>query len=627
MSTPRDLWLRGLLAATAGLLSWVISHTLYQGVPTGADENSYVFQAHNFAEGRIARPYPPLADYLKQGMIILDEKAGWLSRYPPGHPLWLTPGVWLGSIYSMIALAAAAALWFTCAAAAQAGLSAVTAGLLLLLSPFFILMYGTQLSHTSGMAAVALMLYGYLGWLRTERWPWAALAGLAWSFFFLNRTYTAMLMAIPFGLHALWTGARHRRWPIVLGVVAFASCATLGVISYLVYNKLAVGGFFTATYLYYAPTEGLGFGPRRLQGYAVEHTLARGLGFLKDDVHQLNRWLFGWPGSLIAAIGLGLLGWKRWTAPVLAATVAVWIGYVFFWFPGVTDAGGPVYFFETIPFLILLTASGLQRIGRSLPVHRRLCAGLAAAGFLLLALSTVQFLRAETPPILIKQQVNRQTTDIFHQVPASSLLMVSHLRTPHASGMLFNPRGLDSDPLLMLSMGDYKPIAPRFFPSRKVFHYDVQRPGVFNPLTPPATIELDLGAGNMARRTGRTIKDPGSGLKHREARAEWNDPPEWMANGALFYLPRGRYEMIFKGLASDIDADRPSRCDIATRVGRTILTNALVVGSANDTLAQLEIYLPEACTQIEPRLYYGGSGNLRFDRLLIRERKPFEHHP
>ncbi len=247
------------LAAAAFALAWLSSSRIYLGVPTGADEHSYLFQAHHFAEGRIAHPEPPLPAYFRQHMIISDPEAGWLSRYPPGHPLWLVPGVWMDSPYGMIALSAAAGLWFTCAAAGQAGLSPVLAGLLLLCSPFFVLMYGTQLSHTSGLMAVAAMLYGYLAWWRSGRWGYAALAGLAWSFFFLNRTYTALLIAFPFGLHACWVWLRDRRAPIFGGVLAFAGCAAVGLAGYLLYNKLAVGDPFTATYLFYEPSEGLVF--------------------------------------------------------------------------------------------------------------------------------------------------------------------------------------------------------------------------------------------------------------------------------------------------------------------------------------------------------------------------------
>lgn len=83
------------LIIAMAVLAAVIAALLYQfvflRVPLTSDETSYVFQAYTFLEGKIARPLPPLSDAFTQEMIIADERACWLSRYPPGHALWLMP--------------------------------------------------------------------------------------------------------------------------------------------------------------------------------------------------------------------------------------------------------------------------------------------------------------------------------------------------------------------------------------------------------------------------------------------------------------------------------------------------------------------------------------------------------
>lgn len=67
-----------------------------------------MFQARIFLEGALARPLPPLPHLFDHEMIILDERIGWLSRYSPGHPLWLMPGVAVGILRLMRSSIAAA---------------------------------------------------------------------------------------------------------------------------------------------------------------------------------------------------------------------------------------------------------------------------------------------------------------------------------------------------------------------------------------------------------------------------------------------------------------------------------------------------------------------------------------
>ena len=617
MQGTRHHVIRFLLAALAFVQSWVISDVIYQRVPTGADENSYLFQAQIFSEGRLKREAPPLEECFKQEMVILDEQAGWLSRYPPGHPLWLTPGAWLDQPYAMIALAAALGVWLVCGAAAQAGLPPALAGGLLIVSPFFALMYGTLLSHTSGLVAVAAMLYGYLGWLRSKRWPWAALAGLAWAFFFLNRTYTATLIALPFGLHALWEAYRDRQRNTLLGVAAFAACAGAGVVFYLIYNRLAVGDFFTATYLFYEPSEGLGFGPRRVQGMKVLHTLSRGWSFVQSDVPLLDRWLLGFPGSLVAVLVLGLAGWRRWTAPFLTAAAAVWIGYLYFWFHGVTDAGGPAYYFETLPLLVLLGTAGLHRLWslRTWPVTIRrampviLFAGLAAQSY--------AFLRRETPPIQERQELKRRVADELRDVPAHAMVLIDHLDKPHLGEMAINLRGLASDPLLLRSLQDDWAVCLRVFPERRAFEYDSRLPTRMSPLHAPDRITLERPASRMIRQTGRNEEQ--GPATFRVADEQHGDQPGWLAMGKHIYLPRGTFTVAFHGDAEGLNPTAPMRFDVATREGRVIVREAEITGSPAGTLCTIEVNITNVASKIEPRAYYGGSGRVRLDRVTLIE--------
>jgi len=85
-----------LLALLAGLVTFTVSQVVFRNAAVVTDEHAYVMQAHTYSEGKIARSLPSAAEFFKHEMMIMDKDAGWLSRYPPGHAIWLIPGVLLG---------------------------------------------------------------------------------------------------------------------------------------------------------------------------------------------------------------------------------------------------------------------------------------------------------------------------------------------------------------------------------------------------------------------------------------------------------------------------------------------------------------------------------------------------
>ncbi len=78
-------------------LSFLSASLIFHKTPITTDENSYLFQANIFKAGKLKLDFPTNvpAEILWKRMIILDDKVGWVSRYPPAHSLCLIPGLLL----------------------------------------------------------------------------------------------------------------------------------------------------------------------------------------------------------------------------------------------------------------------------------------------------------------------------------------------------------------------------------------------------------------------------------------------------------------------------------------------------------------------------------------------------
>lgn len=617
----RQLGWRALFAALAFLVSLESADRIFQRRPITSDENSYVFQANNFLDGLIARPTPPFPEAFLHAMIVIHHRAGWFSRYPPAHSIWLMPGVALDDLRIPVAAAAALAMWFLCAAAAALGIAQGLVAVPLLLSPYFIFMYGTHLSHTSGFAMVALMCRSYIRGQQEGARAWLAVAGLAWGALFLNRTYTAALIAIPFGIDALVVWARNRSWDAFWRAALFAGSASVGVLIYMLYNWLATGDAFTATYLFYEPSEGIGFGPRRALGIEVQHTPERGWGHFVAHLRSLNTWLFGFTGSLLAAAALAGWGWsRRWSATLLAAVLSVWLGYIAFWYPGVPDAGGPVYYFETLAPLMLLIGLGLQRLWSAHAFAPRGRALSAVALALALLATIAPFIKREAEKREPKQRFRRLLDETVERLPAGALVFFEKLWFPDEHELAFNPRGLESVRLRVLSQYEDNVVLQRLFRHRPAFLIHGENPLNPMPLDPPARVVLGREAHKFFRRTGRneTIEE---NARVRVARAG-RDSEDWLCYGQHLNVPAGHYRIRWLGDARDIDPAHPLHLDVTSERGRIRWADAVVSGSTSNLLAEFTVHLTNALTALEPRIKYGGSGDIIVRKVLIEEITP-----
>lgn len=611
MQFSNSTTLRILFALLAGVVPFIIGRFVFLDAPFTTDENSYLFQARIFLEGALARPLPPLPHLFDHKMIILSERIGWLSRYSPGHPLWLMPGVAAGVPRLMSSLAAALGMWWLTGVALRLRLPVFLVGFLTLLSPWFLFMHGTLLSHTSGFAMTCLMIWGLVSWMTTGRVRYAAGAGAGWGWLYLIRPYTGLLLVIPFGLAALAHLWVKRDKSAQIGCALFAAAAGVGGVLFLLYNALTTGDPLLPTYLFYDPRDTLGFGPRCSIGTTVYHTWQLGVEHLCKSLYLLNRWLWGFPGSLALAGGLLLVGWRhKWTPLWLAGALAVWLGYILF-YANTVDNIGPYYYYEALPMLMLGSAMGVDQLwrwGARWPRKRVLIAALVAIAATGLS---VAFMRVEGRKLNADRQYEARVQATLRRAPERSVVILNQIRFSYNSGMktVFNARGTNSNPIVVqYSFGCERPLAAAF-PLHRLWMLFGEDEDRLQPVNLTDLPRLYVRAVDMGGFTGRDENDPSSGQPVRVAR-ELTDGAHWMASRIRFRWDAGRYDLHFDIATTACRSNTPVTLDVVQSSDDGVLGKATAWGTHPRGTTVVHIALARL-TEIEPRVHFGGSGEVR----------------
>ena len=600
--------------AAAALSLW-IGRSIYLRQPVTTDENGYIFQANTFSELKLRRPVPEPTEIFRRRMLIMDERTGWIARYPPGHALWLTPAVWLGDAHLASALAAGLSVWFLTGCAVMLGSPAWATALLLLLCPYFLFMHGTLLSHTSGMAAVALMLWGYMRWRLRGRLDGAVIAGLAWGIFFLNRTYTAGLVAMPFALDALytlWRSPGRRQW---LGTILFAGCAATGIFAYLAYNHLITGSAFIPPYIFYGDDMLPGFGG------PMRHTWGAGFKNLAANALLLDRWLLLGGGSLLIFGALALVGWdRRWTPLAIVGIVIVPAGYLLFAHPGVNTCG-PFYYFEIMPFLVLVWMLAARKLfSHPRAALRRAALWLALAGLAAAAVFSYRFMWREGGKIFNEVSARARLERVLQKAPANSAVIVENMDPDVITDFLvFNPRGLESDPLLFIGFGDFNPLITRGLTNRTLFYLRPDNSERLVPITNRLAFAHSIPWYDIPNRTGRST-GPGEANGNGRMASYPADKPGYLAMGNYMTLPPGKFtagfdlEITAAGATGAVAA-----VEISADHGRQILARKEIKGPHSRSNFCLPIEV-NRFTEIEPRVIFN-EGEVIFRGFSIADRE------
>ena len=360
------------MTAAAGVCLAVLG-----GIPHIQDSIVQLFQARIFASGSIALPSPAHAHFFDMQYVI-DNGTIRYGKYFFGQSIFPLIGVLIGAPWIINPIVGAMTIIVTYMLVKDIcdETTARVTTLLLLVSPFYLFMHASFMSHGPHLLLMTSCLFSIIRACTTGRARHCLAAGLLFGIAITIKPYDSLLFLLPFFLYACTVCMRMPGF--AAKVLLFALPVGICAAGMLLYNKLLFGGYLTTGYTQYSPHFKLGFGSQIGEvclggGTLPGHTPLEGIKSCAKLLQALCDDLFGWPGlSLVFACMLFLCcRTTRWERLMALSFACIVTGYFFLFATRYSICYGPRYYFVSLPALALFTARGILQ-----------CPRLLAAGFL-----------------------------------------------------------------------------------------------------------------------------------------------------------------------------------------------------------------------------------------------------
>jgi hypothetical protein len=452
-----DTWIIGV-AAGATTLAAFLAWFAWDAHPHVPDEIVYLIQARYHAERLLTMPLPPVPAGFNIDLMHY-EATRWFSPVPPGWPMVLTLGVWLGApwLVNPVLGGVAIVLAYLLLGMLYGRRTARLGAILLACSPWFLFLSMSFMTHPVTLAAALGAAVCVAMSRESGRWLPALVGGALTGVLSLVRPLEGLIAAVLLGLWML--GAPWRRIRLVPAVAfGIGTLAVGGLVR--PYNEALTGSadvfpIMAYTDKYYAPgSNALGFGPDRGLGWpgldpfpghgAVDVVVNAALNTAQTSIE-----LLGWPVSAVAIIALILLPpWGRlqradwWMLAAIAAVIGV---HSLYWFSGGPDFGARYWYLIILPccalvarvLLLLDVEAGRASRGRVPGMALLLCASVLLVFVPWRAVGKYRDyrgMRADVPHLALEHAFGR------------SLVLVRGDRHPdYHSAAIYNPIDLQAD--------------------------------------------------------------------------------------------------------------------------------------------------------------------------------------
>ena len=311
------------VAASAAIAVFAVSTTVFAYHSNNHDEGVYLLQAALLLEGQLEFYAGDLVGAFRPWFFIEDGGRLYPKYTPVPAAMFAASIALFGEPRVTLAAVAAAnaALVYALGSMLFDRRVGVVAAALFAASPLAVVTTAVFLPYAPTTTLNLLFAVAYLRGVRRESVIAAAVAGVAVGLAFFARPFTAVLFALPFVCHALYSIAASLPGDGALipetvrrnAITAGFGLAFVGVT--LAYNARMTGSPLLFPYEAFAPRDGPGFGPREILDHSVVYTPELALeanGYVLG--YLATRWFVAGPiGTGLAAIGLGLAvrQWRR----------------------------------------------------------------------------------------------------------------------------------------------------------------------------------------------------------------------------------------------------------------------------------------------------------------------------
>lgn len=391
--TRRQLSAASLLAMA---LFWFVGGGALEGFWISDDLYATAMQAETFSSGRLSVPAPPLADVFSHWRFRVVGDV-WVSQYPPGWALILTPLAWLGlPLWLAPGLfgAGVLVLFWRLACLRLDPTSALLATAVLGSASFFVLNASTLYSHISAT------FFGLLAVLATAQHRAGAglraalLAGAAVGAMGLIRPFNAAIFIAVLAPAIMINRAGMPRGRRLAALIVFALGGVPFAAVLLAYQYAMTDSALTPVTTWMGAPEPVG---------------QVGLHTSKLTINRFAQLaLTSSPVLSIAAIVAPLVLWRSRRLSFTDLIFPVTVLAFFFYGGGGGASYGPRYFFEAFPYLV---SSAAACLGTSV-VHKGLLKAAALAHIIFqlaalpnwIAIERAAAVSAATPFRLAKQR-------------------------------------------------------------------------------------------------------------------------------------------------------------------------------------------------------------------------------
>lgn len=485
-------------ALAATVLSTMVALRLFEAIPHLEDEFAQLWQAEVMADGQLFLPSPPESGSFLVPFVV-DHDGRRFGKYPPGWPAALALGAAAGTPWLVNPLLAGLGVWliYLLGRRLLPPPLALLAAALAALSPFFLMLSGSLMSHNLSLALSAAFA---LAWFDLFIDPGRKAAQPSWllvtvaagcaGLLLLTRPLTAIGALLPFALHALWLLLRRPETRTRLLAIAAGGLLVAALLP--LWQYALTGDPWRNPYTLWWSYDRLGFGPGHGPvegGHSLRHAYVNTRHSLRVGLHDL----FGWPYLSWLFLPFGWLALRRNVGAWLlfAALPSLVLVYAVYWIGAWVL--GPRYYFESLPGLTIASAAGAGWLAGWLPGAVRRVKERRLAGCALLALLVAANLIFYWPARLgeLRGLYGIQATTLAPLQAAElegSLIFVDAQHWSEYGNLLpLTPPFSERDVLVAWARGPGPNARVRAaFPDYRPFYYDPEAPGALYS-APPST--------------------------------------------------------------------------------------------------------------------------------------------